>query len=201
MRASLKALLEGLIDYAGLFPPAKLPLPEALASYQRYRDGDDAWMLGRFVCPASRLKEIPKDVTLSCSAIGRGGDTPEAFLAGLDADLADITASHVQVEALEVKLPPDAEQLMRLIDGVERRLTTSGITVYFEVPWADRAAVMKLFAALFGRPCCGSKIRAGGLEASAFPSSDDLTFALLNAVSSGRPCKATAGLHHPLPRL
>ena len=35
MHASLRALLEGVIDYAGLFPPAKLPLPEALANYLR----------------------------------------------------------------------------------------------------------------------------------------------------------------------
>jgi hypothetical protein len=30
---SLQAFLSHLIDYAGLFPPAALPLPEAIANY------------------------------------------------------------------------------------------------------------------------------------------------------------------------
>ena len=46
---SLRALLTGVIDYAGLFPPAKLPMDQALSNYLRYRDGPDAWMLGNFV--------------------------------------------------------------------------------------------------------------------------------------------------------
>ena len=33
MKNSLQTLMNGLIDYAGLFPPAKLPLNEAVAEY------------------------------------------------------------------------------------------------------------------------------------------------------------------------
>src|SRR5436190_17389433 len=58
MRRSLRVLLEGVIDYAGLFPPAKLPLDQALRNYARYRHEPEGWMLGRFVCPASRLVEL-----------------------------------------------------------------------------------------------------------------------------------------------
>jgi hypothetical protein len=47
-----RALLAGLWDYAGLFPPAELPLEDALAEWQRIRASDDAWMLNRFVAPA-----------------------------------------------------------------------------------------------------------------------------------------------------
>ena len=46
MNASLRALLTGVVDYAGLFPPARLPLDEAIRNYARYRQGSDAWMLG-----------------------------------------------------------------------------------------------------------------------------------------------------------
>ena len=62
--AGLRALLERIIDYAGLFPPAKLPLDDAIKNYARYRRDAEAWMLGRFVIPASRLGELEPYRTL-----------------------------------------------------------------------------------------------------------------------------------------
>jgi hypothetical protein len=53
-----RAFLSGLIDYAGLFPPARLDLDEAIRAYSRYRREGDAWMLGRFIVPAARLVEL-----------------------------------------------------------------------------------------------------------------------------------------------
>src|SRR5437762_2383275 len=59
MHASVRALLNQIIDYAGLFPPAKLPLEQALNNYLRYKkESPYAWMLGRFVCPAAKLPEL-----------------------------------------------------------------------------------------------------------------------------------------------
>ncbi|MEZ4387394.1 MAG: hypothetical protein R3D98_07400 [Candidatus Krumholzibacteriia bacterium] len=52
------SLLEGLIDYAGLFPPAALDLPTALRRYDAHQRGNDARLLGRFVLPAARLPEL-----------------------------------------------------------------------------------------------------------------------------------------------
>ena len=60
------ALLGELIDHAPLFPPASLPLDEALAEHDRARGGEHAWMLRRFVAPASRLGELDgRDLRLS----------------------------------------------------------------------------------------------------------------------------------------
>ena len=36
-------------DYAGVFPPAQLPLDEALAEWYRIRASDDAWLVNRLV--------------------------------------------------------------------------------------------------------------------------------------------------------
>jgi hypothetical protein len=47
-----RALLTALFDHAPMFPPAKLPLAEALAEDDRARGSEHAWMLGRFVVPA-----------------------------------------------------------------------------------------------------------------------------------------------------
>src|SRR5207248_3117991 len=54
----LRALLSGVVDYAGLFPPAALDMPDAVRSYGEYHRSDDAWMLGRFVVPVSRLSDF-----------------------------------------------------------------------------------------------------------------------------------------------
>ncbi len=94
---ALRALMEGLIDYAGLFPPAKLPLDESIANYAAYRSGEDSWMLGRFIIPAARLGELeaykPRfsaKLPLDVSALGRGGGTADEFLENLRRDVADI---------------------------------------------------------------------------------------------------------------
>lgn len=62
------ALLTRLIDHAPLFPPASLSLPEALEEDLRARAHPEVFMLGRFVCPASRLAELP-DVGRGVSAV------------------------------------------------------------------------------------------------------------------------------------
>lgn len=54
----MRVLLERSLDYAGLFPPAALPLEEVCANYERYRASSHAWMLNRLVLPQSRLAEV-----------------------------------------------------------------------------------------------------------------------------------------------
>ena len=78
-------LLGELIDHAPLFPPASLPLPDALEEDSRARVSRDAFMLGRFVCLASQLSELPD--------VGRG------ISVVLDAVLAD----DPRVEAAETR--------------------------------------------------------------------------------------------------
>jgi hypothetical protein len=69
MRESLRVLLEGLIDYAGLFPPAALTMQDAVRNYARYRDGEYAWALGKFVVPKERVKEVPREFPLTILGI------------------------------------------------------------------------------------------------------------------------------------
>jgi hypothetical protein len=68
MSDELRELLRGLIDYAGLFPPASLDVPDAVRNYRAYRSGPHAWMLGRFVVPAARVAEIPAEFPMSVIA-------------------------------------------------------------------------------------------------------------------------------------
>jgi hypothetical protein len=55
---TIRKLMTGLIDYAGLFPPASLDMAAATRNYAAYREGEHAWILGRFVVPAARRGEV-----------------------------------------------------------------------------------------------------------------------------------------------
>ena len=54
---SLRALLADLIDYAGLYPPASLPLAIVEERFRGFRASPESWMLRRLVLPASKLAE------------------------------------------------------------------------------------------------------------------------------------------------
>lgn len=55
---TLSALLTRLIDYAGLYPPAALPLAETVSNYESYVAGPESWILNRLVLPAKALAEV-----------------------------------------------------------------------------------------------------------------------------------------------
>ncbi len=59
--ASLRALLARLIDYAGLFPPAGLPLEIVVERYRGFRASPESWILNRLVLPETRLPEAILD--------------------------------------------------------------------------------------------------------------------------------------------
>ena len=109
------ALLSRLIDHAPLFPPASMKLPDALAEDRRARESQSAFMLGRFVCPASRLGELP-DVGRGVSAVLDGGPLaePPAVEAVETAPLADLAALTTLQPKVYVEVPLD--------DGLEERL-------------------------------------------------------------------------------
>jgi hypothetical protein len=114
------ALLERLIDHAPLFPPASLELPEALAEDRRARASPFAFVLGRFVCPASRLAELP-DVGRGVSAV-LDGDLPgddrvQALEVPPGGELSAIFSPRAEVY---VEVPADADLEERL-DDVARR--------------------------------------------------------------------------------
>lgn len=52
----VRALLAESLDYAGLFPPARLSYPEALSQYLEYTRHPHAWMLARFVLPVDLIE-------------------------------------------------------------------------------------------------------------------------------------------------
>jgi len=58
LRSGLKYFMTRIIDYAGMFPPAKLPFTEAFSNYLNYQNDSDSWMMERFVFPITKHNEI-----------------------------------------------------------------------------------------------------------------------------------------------
>ncbi len=223
--ASLRALLAGSIDYAGLFPPANLTLEPTLRNYAAYARCDESWMLARCVVPTHRLGPAGEFVVplgfdaahpLAISALGGKSDSAaEAFeilRAGLAA-IAGFRAAHgerVTVEQLEMPLPPDLapaalRALLREAAELIESLGPPTLAPFWEIPAdTDWSSALVAFAehntASAGERCqpMSAKLRTGGVAATAFPASAQVAAALLAARDAGVAIKFTAGLHHPL---
>lgn len=231
MNASLRAFLTGIVDYAGLFPPAQLEFEPAFRNFLSYRRCPEYWMLGRFVCPAAKLGQFGsvKDLLTAESepvriaGLGRGGADAAAFDTGLATDLEAITSCHNQlagrviVDAFETRLPADvmatgdSAAIFGLLGRVRERLTAGAIAevpCFLELPATERwrRDLENAIDALerqnqnAQQTPLGLKLRTGGLEAKAFPPSDQVVAVISACVKARVPLKCTAGLHHPIRR-
>jgi hypothetical protein len=218
MRTSVRSLLTGAIDYAGLFPPARLPLDEAFAAFLEHRREPAGWLIGRFVCPAARLDELTDlaadldelEAPIVVSVLGTAGDEPEDFLTAVASDAAAIgRATTIQPERLlvdqyEVRTPTacPAERLPEILRSARERLegaSPTGLVAFFETPLLGgwRGSLSPAVAAVASAGS-GLKIRCGGPDASAVPGAAAVAAALAASARLGVPLKATQGLHHPL---
>lgn len=66
---ALKSLLTGIIDYAGMFPPAELPCFTSAEKYQEYLHHQQAWMLRWLVINSSEIKNVPAELKPKLSVL------------------------------------------------------------------------------------------------------------------------------------
>lgn len=187
-------LLAGIVDYAGLFPPAAVGMATAVRNYAEYRADPASWMLGRFVLPVARLDEF----TRAFSAITVREREPWRLSVLIGEDIAGgVEMVHGFNEAHDGRA--DA-------DSIELRLTTAEsiqsaarlarqFVAYVEIPVDPDPAPLVAAIADAGLK---AKIRTGGLTADAFPAPTAIVRFMRRCLDAGVAFKATAGLHHPL---
>jgi hypothetical protein len=195
--SAIRTLLQGSIDYAGLFPPAALDMRTALENYARYSGESSSWALGRFIVPVSGLDEL--EVHLP-RIPRRSIDSPWRFAALMGTNLEGDTLAiqvfnrrHMNggatIDSVEVKASSEA-RIGEIIDSVPSTLQT-----YIEVPVdSDPATLIRRIAQGARR----AKIRTGGITQDAFPRAREVLRFLRTTLDNAVPFKATAGLHHPL---
>jgi hypothetical protein len=196
VKQSVQKLLAGAIDYAGLFPPAGLPMSEAVLNYATYRGSNYRWMLGRFIVMAARLDEfyesasgfLPRDGANPWRVgVVVGEDVVETMHRiknfnvssgpGVVCDTVEIKASsHGAIENAVVSLPAD-------------------VSAYFEIAPDENLPELVATLALRGQR---AKLRTGGVTPGAFPTTQQIIRFVRTCLAANIEFKATAGLHHPI---
>jgi hypothetical protein len=177
-------VLERLIDHAALFPPASMPLPEALAEDRRARKSFHSELLNRFVVPVARLDELPAERPPLSVVLGSAEDA--RLVAGVEG-----------VEAVELVLDGPRPKSLDLVTAYGL-LQPLGVETYFELvfdeSWRDSVpAAIGAVAAMGGRV----KLRCGG---EATPTVEQVALVIACCREARVPFKATAGLHHAVRR-
>lgn len=170
MPASARVLLEGLIDYAGLYPPACLDMSATVQNYADCRESEWSWALGRLVVPAPRLKELADKALHDIR-------WPLAVLLGENPD-----------EEAQKALAFCEHDGRFTVDCFETKTLPTDILprpTYVETPNPTDAIEQGFYP----------KIRMGGITPDLIPHPQNVARFLMSIGAS--PFKATAGLHHP----
>ncbi|MEZ5307927.1 MAG: hypothetical protein R2684_12350 [Pyrinomonadaceae bacterium] len=196
VKQSVKALLYEIVDYAGLFPPAGLSMPEAVLNYATYKNSNFNWMLGRFVVPVSRLDEFTQTAKDFFSRDEKGrwrisaiGDEDIYSNIRKIEEFNSHQSPYAVIDSVEMKAE-DAEFITRAAEAMPDYLTA-----YFETPLGDGLAELVSALALSKQR---AKIRTGGLTPDLFPTSAEIVRFVRTCMAANIPFKATAGLHHPI---
>jgi hypothetical protein len=199
---AVDALLAGLVDYAGLFPPAGLEMRQAVESYATYLASSEREILGRFILPLARVGEFeriaraflpsePESEPWRLSVLV-GGDTAGAarqMLEFNDRHTPLSESGNALIEVVELKAEtPDAVKIhCSALPGV--------FTAYVELPLGRGVTDLVEAVSSVG---ARAKIRTGGTTPDSFPRAQDVVDFMVACKRFNVAFKATAGLHHPL---
>ena len=223
----LRACLTGIIDYAGLFPPAALGSAAAVSEYLSLQsDVSYQWLFRRFVLPMApelrrrellqrfqdelrqRSTQVPVAVLLP--SFTQMEEVSLTFREFLESCLATPSGNGsvetgILVESLEFSLPVISSLSLAELSQLENFLhdfsrCCGQILLYIEQDWKELdLQCLELFAQLRQRyPFLHLKIRTGGLTSEAVPSAQLLARVIEFTVRANVPFKCTAGLHAAL---
>jgi len=188
--ASAQVFLAGLIDYAGLFPPASLDMMSCVRNYSRYLKSQERWALGRYILPVARMDEF---LSAKENVAGDPWKLSGILSMNIVDDLAAVDgfnrkARGAVIDAVELRVrsTEDIELAMRHLPA-----TTAA---FFEIELEHAKALLPAVRRARGY----AKLRTGGVVQEAFPAIERIAEFLTACAELGLAFKATAGLHHPL---
>ncbi|MFZ1320873.1 MAG: hypothetical protein WAT71_04895 [Ignavibacteria bacterium] len=225
---SISLFTDSLIDYAGLFPPAKLDLKTSFNNFVFYQSNKYSSMLSKFICPVKLLPELnelniikteisnPVEISLILS----GGENLDDFKNSLNYELKlrsnfiRDTKINCRVNNFEYKIPDEI-----IINKNDKEISELFKFISIKTSGHDPDNILSFFAEsnLLGNwkknieftadaieqhnetyGDTGFKLRTGGITKTAFPSSEQIAFAIGYCLKRNLEMKFTAGLHHPL---
>lgn len=177
---------------------------EAVGEDRHAREGPHGWLLGRFVCPASRLAELeqeggwavapPLSVVLDPAELAEEEQWLDAVREGARL-AAGAAAAGAPVESLELLLPMERPASSLLLDALRAIRAESAAVPYLELRlgagWRDSVpAAAGAASALGGRV----KVRCGGGAAGQGQAADELALIVVACRDAGAGFKATDAL-------
>ena len=198
---SRRSLLQGIVDYAGLFPPTTASMADAVAEYARQRQAVDCWMLSAFVVNAARLDEFAREAADLLPVDGSGDAWPLSVLVAPAGDeqlglIVEFFAGHapgsgagqLELGALEWK-PAEPAAIPTFLEHAPEA------EIFCELPWHEE--LRPWLAALTGTGA-RAKIRCGGVRPELIPPVEAVANFLRSCHRASVGMKFTAGLHHPV---
>lgn len=195
--SALRTLLNGVIDYAGLFPPASLSMSDAVNNYARYLQSHERWMLARFIVPVSRLDEFSACVHSLAPDFGHQTWHLSALVgSNVNDDLALIADFNQRFSRAPRSMLIDAIELkVTRVEEIQTLMLPLSLTSYIEIPIVED--VKSLIVAI-KKKNYRAKVRTGGVVTDAIPSPQDLARFIFLCAKHQVAFKATAGLHHAI---
>jgi hypothetical protein len=193
-RPAQAPLLRGLLDDAAVFPPAAVPLADAVRLHGEHRTSRHAAAVGPLLVPASGVADLVRVLdaarpaaagsALDVALVARPGADPSALTAGRDALRQE---PRVRVVAAELAW-----------HDRWRDLGLDDLPLALEVPRGrDRDAALTdvRTAVADGQPVV-AKLRTGATPTWPWPDEDEVADFLVRTAGHGIPFKLTGGLHH-----
>jgi hypothetical protein len=190
-------IFRGLFDDASLFPPASLPMADAVAGHLRHQAAWYREMSGPFVCADTKITELSAVLTaagvaeLDLALVLPGG------AAGLEAAVDGIFADpRLRLRAVELPAAAAADSITTAVADAAAaldRTPLAGAAAFIEVPARGFTTAA---ARTVDEHRYLAKVRTGGTTAQAFPDDQTLANCLATLAQTRLAFKCTAGLHH-----
>jgi hypothetical protein len=148
LKHSIQPFLTGIIDYAGLYPPASLSLEDAFSKYIDHTSSRNSWMLSRFVAGTKYLSELSE-------LVQKHPDAPIPFPVAVAAAPSD------SLDAFKDVVRDTKRSILEVVEGSDKQVVVPSLEI-------------KLPTALFEHSNTSLLEEAIGFISDEFASSPDL---------------------------